>query len=350
MHFCSNWYEEVHENKIFSSIIPSDNVKCTPVAGPSDTTFMIQYGLMFSLIFVLFILYRSCSKKKTDWYRMIAVYIIGTFSVPLLLTLVPVRGFNRGIGIAILLHNTAEWVILLRIWYGMRSKLRLKYSAILGVVYFWLLITLDTFVPLVPLFLILTIQGAFLDWALTITFFWCGNYIQHDKGSYFWFGFAAALLHVLTIQPLFFGFATAITLLQVITVIFVVPTFMLYLWFSSADSDRPLIVVDPREQVDEIAVEISSSLTKQRDPVTDNKKNDDNTVTNDNNNNHHKKHDSKKTPESFVLEYGLLSQMPNAKKTQQIVFLLGFIFSLINSFIVIFSPCFINTSKYGCKH
>lgn len=72
--------------------------------------------MIVGLLFLLYVMYRSCSKNRTDWYRLIGVYILGTIGVPLSIKLGPSEGgFNRILGFGILTHNAAE-VMFQSLW------------------------------------------------------------------------------------------------------------------------------------------------------------------------------------------------------------------------------------------
>ena len=102
------------------------------------------------------------------------------------------------------------------------------------ILYFWIMLVLITFLPLYQLLWAASFQGATLDFFLVTTFCTVARQFG-ERGKYFWISVAASILHILTIQPLFIGMALGWTALSVPTVIFLVPTFMLYIWFASSD-------------------------------------------------------------------------------------------------------------------
>ena len=94
---------------------------------------------------------------------------------------------------------------------------------------------------------VLYLSGAFCDWALVGTFIRLGYWMDHEElqesedqyrkkmHCYGALGIAAAITHILSIHPLFIGVATSWAALSGITVAGLVPTFILYIWFSAAD-------------------------------------------------------------------------------------------------------------------
>lgn len=101
------------------------------------------------------------------------------------------------------------------------------------------------------LFIADSFSGAFCDWALVGSFLRLGYWMDHDgagggevhrktMGCYGGLATAAAILHILSIQPLFVGIAASWAALNAYTVVLLVPTFILYIWFSVADkAHRP---------------------------------------------------------------------------------------------------------------
>ena len=94
--------------------------------------------------------------------------------------------------------------------------------------------------------------GAFCDWTLVGTFYYLGKWMDRkgpdDSGylGYGTLGMAAACTHILSIQPLFFGIAYAWITLAAPTIFLLMPTFILYIWFSAADKDKKPIVIQVR--------------------------------------------------------------------------------------------------------
>jgi len=255
MTICRNWYTTYHKaGETFSSLIPDHTQGCessnsTTPQWVTEFVVLTQATMIIGLAFLAYVMWRSMRRYSTDWYRLVGAYLVGTIGVPVSLALAPsTGGFNRIAGFGILVHNLAELFIVIRIWFGNEVNLNRQLTGSkVAILYVWIIMFLVTLLPLLPLFVILMLQGAFLDWMLVYTFYNCGDYMQKRSsgGKYFWFGFAAAFTHILSIQPLFFGFATTYAVLNGITVIFLIPTFILYVWFASADESHATNIIDP---------------------------------------------------------------------------------------------------------
>lgn len=263
----SGWYEQVfYESGGFSSLVPSKLIDCQTSGSDDDDSDeyfaevrkIVAITMFMGLLFLVLAMYRSCSKTRTDWYRLIAIYVVGTIGVPISIQLGPSEGgFNRIIGFGILVHNFAEVCILGHIWRG-APQVRKAHNAngtMWVIMYVWLIMVLIAFLPPVALFPVLMAQGAFCDWTLVTTFVFLGRWMDSDKnggkahrekmGCYGKLGTAAAITHILSIEPLFFGIATTWSTLNAITVVCLMPTFILYIWFSSADQQRRPIIISP---------------------------------------------------------------------------------------------------------
>jgi len=181
-----------------------------------------------------------------DWYRLIAVYIVGSIGVLVSLRLGPhYGGFNKVLGFGIVVHNTAEIIMLGHIWFGDVNQKRSTntFGAVWVGMYIWFITVLIVFLQDDALFYVLMLQGAFCDWALVGSFLRLGYWMDHDgagggevhrktMGCYGGLATAAAILHILSIQPLFVGIAASWAALNAYTVVLLVPTFILYIWFS----------------------------------------------------------------------------------------------------------------------
>lgn len=236
-----------------------------------ETSTMVEITMILGLIFIALVLARACSRTRVDWYRIIFLYVIGTLGVPLSIAIGPkYGGFNRIEGFGIMVHNMAEWFILSALWFGLdphdgndkdrdpcrkctncccscceSENSRNSVGPRFIVMYLWAMMTAISFLPLSPLFLIAMIQGSFCDWFLVLTFGVTAQKMQEHGGKYWWYGFSAALMHILTIQPLFVGFSLTYSILNGITVMFLIPTFIIYLWFASADAHTVVNVISP---------------------------------------------------------------------------------------------------------
>lgn len=70
---------------------------------------------------------------------------------------------------------------------------------------------------------------------------------DHKWNCFGYLGIAAALTHILSIQPLFFGIALTSFTLKGITVGLLMPTFILYVWFAAADKAKRPFILQPSE-------------------------------------------------------------------------------------------------------
>ena len=105
---------------------------------------------------------------------------------------------------------------------------------------------LITFLDLHVLLWASSFQGATLDFFLVTSF--CTVAVAFkNKGRFFWIATIAALVHILSIQPLFFGMALGWTALSIPTVILLTPTFMLYIWFASSDPRAELTLAKQKQ-------------------------------------------------------------------------------------------------------
>jgi hypothetical protein len=246
MSWCNdNWYETVfYDNERWSVIQPKKSI-ChqNPDHSQTETVtstspWLIEFGTTMQLQFLLgagfllFVLYRSCSRTMVDPYRLILVYLVCTMPFMLALVLGPgTGGFHRLIGYAVLIHNLAEWFIINRIWIG-----RFAGNSLLSILYVTIFLVGICFVPLAPLYSIAMFQGAFCDYCLLITFSktsdWLKKHNNPEGAKYLHIAMAASILHLFSIQPLFFGLALAYQTLLFMTTMFLVPTFILYTVFA----------------------------------------------------------------------------------------------------------------------
>lgn len=166
MSCADNWYQEVfYPGETFAVLQPK---KMICIVSDSDTqnageeeentvspelrqfaTVMMMQLYLGSLI-ILFILYRSCSRKKTDAFRLVFIYLIGTVGFALSLNFgASTGGFTKMLGWGVMVHNVAEWFIISRLWFG--EKLVNAIPALLYLITFVIIITLC---PLAPLWFI----------------------------------------------------------------------------------------------------------------------------------------------------------------------------------------------------
>jgi len=413
----SGWYESTfYSDSIFSVSQPKKLIQCykattTTTPTPSEhfaeqseheTQQIVQISMLLGLLFLFFVMLRSCNKYKLDWYRLIAVYILGTIGVPVSIQLGPKEaGFNRVVGFGILVHNLAEIFILGHVWFGNvnhvsgrgKNMSKNRYGGIGVIMYVWLIMTLIAFLPQVPLFLILMIQGASCDWTLVATFIYLGHWMdkqghdEHLKNAgrcYSKLGIAAAITHIVTIQPLFFMIATTYQVLGVFTIIFLIPTFILYIWFAAADKEQSPIIVQPNLTSNDVMSCERNELLKQiRDKETqielkqrnvaaynasddaqdDQKQEDEVDGSGDNgkteivyvekkeeNQDEDANGKNKKYTYGDVVTYGLTYINPDGLKWFKILLGVGVSVAVVNSLIVFFAPCYIDMTKVVCDN
>jgi len=260
----SGWYDVTfYGNNTFGSLVPSKLAGCTSTT-ESDSAVelatILQITMLTGLTFLVFVMYRSCNKRRMDWYRLIGVYILATIGVPISIRLGPSEGgFNRIIGFGILVHNAAELMILGHIWFGdvNNPKASNSFGAMWILMYVWVIMAMISFVPEVALFYILMLQGAYCDWSLVGSFLYMGFWMDHDQvgggdvtrkemGCYGKLGAAAAITHILSIHPLFVAIASSWLPLAGATIALLIPTFILYIWFTAADKHHRPVVIQPK--------------------------------------------------------------------------------------------------------
>ena len=164
---CSdNWYQEVfYPGETFAVLQPKKMI-CHVSDTNADNTgeeeenivspALVQFAAVMMMqlylgsLIILFILYRSCSRKRTDAFRLVFMYLVGTVGFALSLNFGPSSGgFTKLLGWGVMIHNMAEWFIISRLWFG--EKLINAIPAMLYLITFVIIITLC---PLAPLWFI----------------------------------------------------------------------------------------------------------------------------------------------------------------------------------------------------
>ena len=197
----------------------------------------------------------------------------------------------------------------------------------------------------------------------------------HHKamGCYGKLGTAAAFVHIISIQPLFFGIATSFVLLNGITIVLLMPTFILYIWFSAADRKRKPVVIQPNptggdpmgEERNDILLQMQRMLggdieLKQRGKK-DSKEEEVETMEADQVEEDRKEEQAeenrkeKQTTYGDIIHEGLSwiddERHGNGKnwKWAKVVAAFAVFMSVANSLVVFFSPCFIDVSQFVCE-
>lgn len=94
------------------------------------------------------------------------------------------------------------------------------------------------------------IIGGFCDYNLLFSFIalykWMNKQDNPKLAKHMKIACAAAIVHIISIQPLFFGLSTAYPTLLYMTTLFLIPTFVLYVWFAlSVAGYRGMNIFDP---------------------------------------------------------------------------------------------------------
>ncbi|ETO15732.1 hypothetical protein RFI_21631, partial [Reticulomyxa filosa] len=152
---------------------------------------------------------------------------------PLFLQFVNNKGFA---GFAVIIHNFAELYMLRIIWFG-RDYDSYKLIAVV-VLYVFLMTTFLIFLPINLLYLVAMVQGATLDYLFCIT---CPLIAWEIRCRYrhhtdWLLASIAAMIHILSIQPLFIGLAIGNGRVTGIPVLGLFPTFLLYIYFAGRET------------------------------------------------------------------------------------------------------------------
>ena len=89
-------------------------------------------------------------------------------------------------------------------------------------------------------------QGAFCDYLLVYSAIFMIRWTDKQaklgniksRRKYMCAGMFGALVHIVSIQPLFLGMATAYSPLAYLTTLFILPTFVLYTYWASSGSNK----------------------------------------------------------------------------------------------------------------
>jgi len=204
---------------------------------------------------------RSSSHIIYDFYRYFTIYIIASIAVIVFVqTVYPFSaGFTRTMAFGIMIHNSAEWNLLIRLQYGKTAYPRVG-ANLCVMVYYVIMLVAMTILPLEALLLFSMIQGGFLDWSLV--FFVCvaAEMVKDDENpqpclrkccccrtrrSSFkcMFGFAA-LSHLISVEVLFVGFALNSPGIIGLGAALLVPMFLVYTFWVIVQ-DRAIYMFGP---------------------------------------------------------------------------------------------------------
>jgi len=239
-------YTEGLVPKGFPPNCKEDTVKLPHIVSRFALIVMIASSLIFMIVN-----WQSCSGIIYDFHRYITIYIIST--IPLMYfvqSVSPFRaGFTRSMAFGVIIHNAAEWNLLIRLQYGKTMSSRAQANLCVMCYYIILLIAI-IFLPLPLLLFVGMVQGGFLDWAFVL--FTCvgGRTIKKDKENTeplsrvcfpteranFQWGFgAAATFHLMTVEILFTGFVQNNSELIGAGACLLVPMFLIYTCWASRE-------------------------------------------------------------------------------------------------------------------
>jgi len=224
------------------------------------TTFALIVMIASSVLFLI-INIQSCSGIIYDFHRYVALYILGTLPlIAFVQTVHPFKaGFTRSMAFGVMMHNAAEWNLIIRLQYGKTMSARA--SANLCVMCYYIIFLIGiVFLDMALLLFVSIVQGGFLDFSLL--FFTCigGRTIKDDKNpanpvlgkccptersSFQWMFGCAATFHLLTVEVLFAGFVSNDSLLVGGGAFLLVPMFLLYTCWASRE-DRTTRLCGPR--------------------------------------------------------------------------------------------------------
>jgi len=224
----------------------------------SEFIFYLVIGIM---IVFLFINCRSSSHVIYDFYRYIALYILASIAVIVFVqTVYPFSsGFTRSMAFGIMIHNSAEWNLLIRLHYGKTASPRVC-ANVCVMVYYLIMLGATAVLPLQILLLFSMIQGGFLDWTLVFFVVVVACKLEDEENpqpcmrkccccqtkrrSFICtFGVAAAT-HLFGVQVLFYGFILNSPSVIGVGAGFLVPMFLIYtLW--AIGQDRVVFVCGP---------------------------------------------------------------------------------------------------------
>jgi len=225
-----------------------------------------RFGFLLVVITMsifLFIHCRSASGVIYDFHRYFAIYVLGSMMVIVFTqTVVPFSaGFTRSMGFGIVLHNAAEWNLLMRLHFGKTDIVRNGTNVVVVLYYFIMLLLMATCSNLELLLYIAMVQGGFLDWTFVIFVYVGYRNIKPIKPSenwepvfrscchtvssrfVFWYGFAA-FFHLVSVEILFAGFILNNGTLVSAGGFLLLPMFLFYLFWVFGQ-DRILVCFGP---------------------------------------------------------------------------------------------------------
>ncbi|ETO04448.1 hypothetical protein RFI_32950 [Reticulomyxa filosa] len=227
-------------------------------AATSEVGVILIVAVMFVMILLITIAWRSKNPFITDWFRIIAIYAAGkTFHHFCCLffffylkkkVMVPyfffflytyVLFFWIGfVGFAVVIHNFAELYLLRVVWFGQKANSFIGNTVI--VLYAFLMTTFLAFLPMNGLYVLAMVQGSTMDYLFCVSFPVIATKFLPHRYNFcdFILAASAAIIHILSLQPLFLGFAFANSQITGITTLGLFPTFFLYTYFAGRELGR----------------------------------------------------------------------------------------------------------------
>jgi len=226
----------------------------------SVLTYFVFYLVIGTMFLFAFLNWRSSSGVIYDFHRYIGLYVLASIAVIVFVqTVYPfTAGFTRSMGFGVIIHNSAEWNLLLRLNFGKTAYFR-NCTNMCVMLYYVLLLIAMVVLPLEWLFYVAMIQGGFLDWTLVFFTYIGAARVKNETNNWqhicdhicsnsvtrfgVWFGFAS-IFHLLTVQVLFIGFALNNPALIGFGSVLLVPTFLSYTFWAYGE-DRMSLLCGP---------------------------------------------------------------------------------------------------------
>ena len=378
--FCgNNWYIERRYNTDIWTVLQSKKLSdclTDDYMQSNDSIERKRIGYIstfLSLIFLMYVLYKSMSKRILDFYRLILFNVFGIFTLILCNFFGPkAPGFNKVIAFGVLIHNLAEWFMIIRIWFG-----HLYTNALFPLIYVWIFMMCLLILPLKILYLFTMIQGATLDFTLVLTHIYLYKWIkqQHLRTKYFkkkcrycyiFMGIVASMVHIGTVIPYFIDFALYRGYIG-ITIAGIGPTFIFYIWFISVDKLSTPIILAPMTEyggtygsynhvkyIKKLALHSKETYDENDDKDIKDAINDEDIGLNysspkELNIDGFEEHDLIGDFNwTLLLQQGLIHIDKKTKTGMILAFIVGFSMSFTGAVIIWLLPCFIDTTPEAC--
>jgi len=167
------------------------------------------------------------------------LYAAATLVFIFILQLAPsTPGFSRFVGFAVVIHNFAELYLLRRIWFGRDATSFIGVAFL--VLYVFFMTTFLAFLPMNGLYLLALIQGATMDYLFCTTLPLIAYKLRGSSWNHkdWLLASVASFFHIASIQPLFIGFSLGNGAITGITTLGLFPTFFFYTYFAGRELGR----------------------------------------------------------------------------------------------------------------